>query len=61
MTSRGQVTMPDAKPAPAPQMGETHDFGICVDCICIRAVKESREDVEDIVELKGIVSVEVAY
>lgn len=41
--------MPEAKPAPAPQMGEIHAFGICVDCICMRAMKESLEEDGDIV------------
>jgi len=41
--------MPEAKPAPAPQMGEIHAFGICVECTCIRATTESLARVGDIV------------
>jgi hypothetical protein len=41
--------MPEAKPAPAPQMGLTHAFGICVECIWNRVMKESLEGVEDMV------------
>ena len=53
--------MPDARPAPAPQTGEIHAFGTCVDSICIRDVKESLEDVGDIVDEKLLLSVAVAY
>ena len=53
--------MPDARPAPAPQKGEIHAFGTCVDCICIRDVKESREDVGDIVDERLLLPIGVAY
>jgi hypothetical protein len=54
--------MPDARPAPAPQMGDTHAFGICADCTCILATKESLDDVEDIVLVRLLLlSAGVAY
>lgn len=56
--------MPEAKPAPAPQMGLTHAFGICVDCIWNRVIKESLAWVGDIVValLEGVESpVGIAY
>ena len=47
--------MPDANPAPAPQSGLTHAFGICVDCICLRVRNDVSEVVEDIVsKLLGV-------
>jgi hypothetical protein len=62
ITSSGQVTTPDAKPAPAPQIGDTHAFGICADCICILATKESLDDVEDIVLVRLLLlSAGIAY
>ena len=55
--------MPEAKPAPAPQRGDIHAFGTCVDSICALAAKESLEEVGDIVLYgkAGKSSVGVAY
>ena len=40
------MTTPEAKPAPAPQIGLIHAFGTCVECICI-LVRRGESDVPD--------------
>lgn len=64
ITSSGQVTMPDAKPAPAPHMGLIHAFGIDVECICNLATRVLLGGLVGIVlwfvEVDGS-SVEIAY
>lgn len=41
--------MPEASPAPAPQIGLIHAFGICVDRICILETKDESGGGEGIV------------
>ena len=49
ITSSGHVTIPDASPAPAPQIGATYAGGIFVEYICKREMKEVSGEGEGIV------------
>src|SRR4051812_22956353 len=61
ITSSGHVTIPDANPAPAPQIGAMYACGICVECICKREMKDVSGGGEGIVlKLRRIGGVSVA-